>query len=399
METLDQLINLHRAGHGLAARFYTSAEVFQLELKQIYQRHWLFAGHLSEIPNPGDFLTYQVGPESIIIVRENDHRINAFFNVCRHRGSPVCTKPNGNLHEFVCPYHAWAYDLSGRLLSAQRMGADFDQAELGLFNCHVEIISGLLFVCLGILPPSFSQSRESISRFITPHGLDRAKICYTLTQRIAANWKIVAENSWECYHCPVAHRLYSYAMPYSRSMASGHERGRLAALQREWETKTRSLGFVIGGIEPIEGGIVWCQRYPLRPGFVTQSLDGAPVAPLMGNYREYDSGVTAVQVFPACGFSVCNDYALLCRITPISLDLTEVKYYWLVDRQAREGVDYLVDRVTEFWCTTAHEDLVLCEGTQKGVSSTRYLPGPLGEVEVDVERFTEWYIAQLSSRE
>lgn len=397
MSSIDEFLNGRQYGEGLTSEFYTNVDLFKLDTQRIYGRNWLFVGHVSEIPHEGDFLVFRVASESVICVRSKEKTINAFLNFCRHRGSPLCLDNAGHVNDFICPYHAWVYDLSGRLLSAKRMGENFNAEEYSLFTCRVEIENGLIFVCLADEAPSFHPIRTAITKFIAPHGLHKARVCHTLTQQIAANWKIVAENSWECYHCPSAHRSYCHAMPYSRTTASVQERETQAILQRDWENLVREQGHLTGGIELIDGGMVWCHRYPLHPKYVTQSLDGLPVASLMGTYREYDRGVTLVQIFPAHGFSICNDYALLQRILPISPALTEVKYYWLVDEGAREGSEYDLDRLTAFWRITAEEDLVLCENTQKGVSSSRYRPGPFAEVENDVRRFTDWYLSQMRS--
>ena len=94
------------------------------------------------------FLTYEIGEESIIVVRGFDQQLRAFFNVCRHRGSQICLKKNGNIRRFVCPYHAWAYDLDGKLISARHMADDFDHSQHGLHRCQVEVLEGLIFISL-----------------------------------------------------------------------------------------------------------------------------------------------------------------------------------------------------------------------------------------------------------
>lgn len=396
MSDIMQLIKGHEAGRGLAGVLYTDPQVFLLDMQRIYGRHWLFVGHVSEVDRPGSYVLVQIGVESIIVVRAASGGINAHFNVCRHRGAPLCSAPAGHVREFVCSYHAWTYDLDGGLVATSRLQTKCDRAEHGLFQCRVHVVEGLIFICLiEGAAPSFASTAADISRFAVPHGLKEARVCSTLTQRVAANWKVVAENSWECYHCPSAHPLYSHAMPYSRVNSPAEERRRIADAQMRWEERVRALGHVTGGIEPVDGRIVWCQRYAMLSGFMTQSVDGSPVAPLMGRYKEYDAGVTGIQTFPACGFALCNDYVMLQRIMPIAAEVTEVKYYWLVDADAKEGTDYSVDALTAFWRITAEEDRVLCEATHRGVSSRRYVPARLSEAEIDVARFTHWYLREV----
>ena len=98
--------------------------------------------------NPGDYISYEIADESIIIVRGDDDKLRAFFNVCRHRGSHICLDKCGTVKRLVCPYHAWAYDLEGNLVSARNMPDDFDSSKYGLHHCRVEILEGLIFICL-----------------------------------------------------------------------------------------------------------------------------------------------------------------------------------------------------------------------------------------------------------
>jgi glycine betaine catabolism A len=393
IERLQAIRAQYTPGCDLPGAFYTSPVVFDADMRAVYGRHWLFIGHSSEIPAVGAFILCRVGLDELIVVRSSPTEVNAFLNVCRHRGSALVANVSGNRGEFVCPYHAWVYDLSGRLLSAPLMPADFASSRYSLMRFTVRELNGLLFVSFAEHPQNFAAIADAIGPLLEPHGLRHAKVCRTLTQTVAANWKIVAANSWECYHCAPAHKVFSHIMPYAQLYASADARERYEAIHLEWEVTANTIR--VSPIEPVNGGIVWAKRYPVRAGFVTQSVDGKPVAPLMGSFRQYDRGVTGIQAFPAFWFSLCNDYALLTRIAPQGPRLTEVKYYWLVDSSASEGTDFDPARVAAFWSLTAREDLALCEANQRGVESSRYSPGRLSEPEVDVDRFIHWYLEQL----
>lgn len=188
-------------------------------------------------------------------------------------------------------------------------------------------------------------------------------------------------------------------MPYARTPVSADDRIKSEEFHKEWEARAMAHGFTTGGISLDDDQIVWAHRYPLAPTFSTQSVDGSPVAPLMGGYESYDGGVTAVQMMPACAFTLCSDYAKLTRILPVSLTATEVTYFWLVDKHSVEGTDFDKDRLTEFWRRTAIEDMGLCETVQRGVVSQRYIPGPLNDLEADVECFIRWYLRQIVATE
>ena len=109
---------------GLPREFYVDERVFELDLELIFYRQWLFAAHESELPQPGSYLTLQVGAYPIVLVRCGSGLIRAFVNACRHRGSRLCRAERGRAARLVCPYHQWTYDLDGRLFAARQMGAD-----------------------------------------------------------------------------------------------------------------------------------------------------------------------------------------------------------------------------------------------------------------------------------
>ena len=113
---IARLVAEHRPGGPLERDFYVAPEVFEADLARIFHRHWVFAGYAFQVARPGDFFTYKVGTESVIVVRDRAGEIRAFHNVCRHRGSRICKTEQGNAHRLVCPYHRWTYELDGALV-------------------------------------------------------------------------------------------------------------------------------------------------------------------------------------------------------------------------------------------------------------------------------------------
>jgi Rieske 2Fe-2S family protein len=144
-------------------------------------------------------------------------------------------------------------------------------------------------------------------------------------------------------------------------------------------------------------------RFPFKQGFVTQTMDGQLVAPLLGRLADADSGIVAASILPNFWLEASVDYAILVRLTPAGARRTEIQADWLVREDAREGTDFDVERVTQFWATTLAQDWKLCENTQKGIESRWYVPGPfapgitanssLGER--GPQAFVEWYLQQL----
>ena len=145
---LASLADRRATGYSLEAPFYTNQEVFDLDVAAIFAKHWLFSAAEAEIPEAGDFVTIDIGPYSVIILRDDDEEIRAFHNVCRHRGSRLLKDPCGSVGNIVCPYHQWTYRTDGDLIFAEAQPPTFDRSRYGLKPIHVRNVAGLIFVCL-----------------------------------------------------------------------------------------------------------------------------------------------------------------------------------------------------------------------------------------------------------
>nr|MCS5632405.1 Rieske (2Fe-2S) protein [Pirellulaceae bacterium] len=130
---LQDLIERRRPGHGLEGTFYTDDTVYQLDIDRVWRRGWLFAGHTCDVPSPGDYFTFGVGSDSILVLRDDGGQINAFHNVCSHRGTILCDVSQGTVGKIVCPYHQWTYDRAGALVTCKGM-QEVDHVELSLAN-------------------------------------------------------------------------------------------------------------------------------------------------------------------------------------------------------------------------------------------------------------------------
>jgi len=163
---LSELINNYQSGYSLDRGFYKSDEIYQKEIKNIFLENWILAGHASQIPKHGDFFLFEFDKESIIITRTKEGKINAFLNMCRHRGSHICLEKNGNTKALICPYHAWSYNLDGKLLAARTMNDDFDKSANGLYRAHVECVGGLIFISLAKKPLSLKSMQDDLKGHI-----------------------------------------------------------------------------------------------------------------------------------------------------------------------------------------------------------------------------------------
>ena len=204
-------------------------------MEAIFARHWIHVAVEPDIPEPGDYITVDVGRHSVVIVRDDDQQIRAFHNVCRHRGSRLCQDQQGSVGNLVCPYHQWTYTLDGKLAYAEHMGAGFDKRAHGLKPVHVQSLAGLLFICLADTPPTdFARLRDEVEPYLLPHHLNDCKIAAQIDIIEEGNWKLTMENNRECYHCAANHpeltiSLFEYGFGYQPSAANA----------QHWPTSTR----------------------------------------------------------------------------------------------------------------------------------------------------------------
>lgn len=166
MQALDiqQLIDRHVPGFALERDFYVHPDVLELEFERIFSRRWLFTCPAAAVKHAGDYLLVPLFQESTIVARSHDGVLRGFFNVCRHRGSHICTKPRGKVKSLVCPYYACVYDLDGKLISARLIKKDFDLDSHNLIPVHLREEQGLVFICLAVEPrDDFSPLADAVS--------------------------------------------------------------------------------------------------------------------------------------------------------------------------------------------------------------------------------------------
>lgn len=404
---LKDALSRKKPGHGLPRELYHDAVVYRTEMDFVWRAGWLFAGHSCQIRRPGEYFLYDVDGDSLIIVRGNDGLVRAFYNVCRHRGSILCEAQTGTLKRFICPYHQWTYELDGRLVLWRGMQEGLDKTKLGLHPAHAREVEGQIFVSLAAEPPDFDPAYQTIAAAARPQGLGRAKIAKQMDFDVAANWKLVWENNRECYHCNVNHPQYTKANfdHYNADDTIERVAVQLATVTARSEAKWAEQGLAITRHETgmtefpdPEHNIWWsANRTPLVDGFVTESLDGRQVAPLMGDYTEAaDVGTLRIRMLPNYWNHGSCDHSVAVRLTPKGLYNTQIQMTWLVDEKAEEGRDYDLEKLLPFWLYTAEQDWGICVNQQRGVNSTAYTPGPLSTYkEYNLDRFLRWYMNQM----
>ncbi len=398
-QSIADLVATQPQGMSLQQGFYRDPAVLDVEMQRIFLKSWLYVGHVSEIPDVGDYLLFEITNESVIIVRSAAETIHALVNVCRHRGSRVCTKPSGHEQLFVCGYHGWTYQLDGILRGARHLDSALDKSRYSLKQIHVEVLQGLIFVNFDADPVSFSPIKEDLNECLRPYGLDQAKVAKRASYPIDANWKLALENYCECYHCAPAHPEYT----------QGHGRAVLWSdvedLHKQVMNRAAEVGLTTDNVDRswANAGAVGIDRgfdrYPLFDGFVTGSRDGAPVAPLLGDLTGYDHGATDIHIGPPTFFLAYCDHVVVYRFTPLAVDSCDCEITWLVNGDAEEGKDYQLDELTWLWDVTTLADKTIIENNQKGVNSRFYEPGPYTKMEDFTRSFVQWYLSVMSSHE
>ena len=404
---ISPLLASRQPGYALPRDFFTDEDLYTAELEGIFARHWLFVASEPEIPEEGDYRTYQIGPYPIFILRQDDGSIAAFHNTCRHRGARVLQQDSGVVGaKIVCPYHRWSYDTAGLVVGCGDIGECNNTAGLRLKPVHLRVLSGLIFVCLAEQPPDdFDDMARQMSAYLGPHALPRAKVARQIDIIEEGNWKLTMENNRECFHCgghpELLRSLFHFIGDFTEESLSDEER---VTYRRYEAARERALaawaraGVPWERIEHLHGRATAfrTERLVLEGDGESMTLDSkAACKRLLGAFKEAALGTLHFHVQPNAWFHFLGDHIITFSVIPLSRDRTLVRTTWLVHAEAEEGKDYEVSNLTGVWEATNAQDASFVAETQRGVTSPRYVPGPLGSAEFMVDYFHRWYIERM----
>ena len=429
-------------GTTIPAEYYTEEKHYLNDERAIAENFWLMVDHQSRISKPGDYFVFEFGRgESLIIARAQDGAVKAFHNVCRHRGSRLCLhdfdgvlpseaksdgKPidpklsvvqlggSGNTPVFRCPYHAWTYDLQGSLVSVPPgMPTGFDLTQHGLHAAHVRLSEGFIFVSFAREdPPDFDAFVTNWQSVCQDYGTAQLKVVARKKYPTKANWKLALENFRECYHCQPSHTQSYFAVhnlqflylmtPDQRSRIEaelarhGHPLAPPSASRSQAQRRDDLVVEAPRGSGGMAGGYAG-QHLP--PGFVSGSIDGKPVAPLLPARKEW----THFSKYAATGFSTSylqayDDHVAAARFTPRGVASTDVEIFWLVGADAKPN-DVDVERMMALWDRTYREDRWIVENNQHGLSNSRYAfkgGQPYAANEGGPAGFVKWYMREVA---
>ena len=353
----------------LDARWYRSPEIFAAERERIFARDWICVGRLEQLERSGDFLLAEIAGESLIVVRGGDDGVRAFFNVCRHRGSRLCSEPSGRFKGTIqCPYHAWTYGLDGTLLAARTMAdlPGFERADHPLHQARVALLDGFVFVSLAAEPEPFEQAYAPLIGRFARWSLAQLRTAGTITYDLACNWKLVFQNYSECYHCPLVHPQLDRLSP--------SDSGR----------NDLSEGPFLGGYSELR-----------RPGTSLAQTGTTTRQPLGGvDGADLDRGYYYT-LFPTMMLSLHRDYAMVHYVEPLAAGSTRVRCAWMFDPAALAAPGFDPTDAVDFWDLTNRQDWRVNELTQLGIGSRAYTPGPYANGEGLLAAFDRHYLATM----
>jgi glycine betaine catabolism A len=335
----------------LPAEYYVSQEFFQRELERLFARMWICVGRVEQARRPGQFFVRDIMGDSIIVTGAGGGRVNAFYNVCRHRGTKLCTEHEGAFAGSIqCPYHAWTYDLDGRLVGAPHMDEvpHFRKQDYPLHRVHADVWDGHIFLNVSKTPSSsLMEQLGPLPEKFTSWRMQELRLGHRIVYDIRANWKLVIQNYNECLHCPNLHPALNKLSHY-----------------------------LSGENEPLQATYMG-GRMDLRPGVQTMSGDGScPRAFLPSLSGEDVRRVYYYAIFPNMLLSLHPDYMMVHTLWPLAPDRTIsiCEWHFHPDEIAKPGFD--PKDAVEFWDMTNRQDWHVCELSQAGISSRAYVPGP-----------------------
>lgn len=355
----------------LAAGYYTDAAYFAREREHIFRKLWLFVGRHDDLA-PGSYASFALAGAQVLLVRDEAGALRAFHNVCRHRGTLLCSAASGTARGHLqCAYHAWTYKLDGALHKAPHMDKveGFRTEDWPLRSIPLEVWAGNVFLYLGDgAPPPLAEYLDTVDHRFAAWDLGALVTVARRRYRLAANWKLVISNYHECLHCPVAH----------------------PQLQRQSH-------YLSGDNEPMHA--TWMgASMELSPGRATLSTAAAPRrAPLPGLDAEQRRRVYYYALLPSMLLNPHPDYVVTFALRALAPDATEIECHWLMhpSEVARPGFD--PSDAVDFWDLTNRQDWELSDLAQAGIGSSGYVPGPYSNREELLAAFDGWVRARAGN--
>jgi glycine betaine catabolism A len=333
----------------LPARYYTDPAIFHDELERLYFGRWICVGRTERIPQPGDYFLVELAAENVIVTRSNDGAMRAFFNVCRHRGTRMCTVTEGSFEgRIACPYHGWTYGLDGALIGAPHMEQPgFSRADYPLKTVAIAEWDGHIFLNFAAEPRPLTSQLDELPERFAAWRMGELRRYRRIVYDAKANWKLILANYNECLHCPLVHptlnRLTDYLGADNQPPNCNYIGG--------------AMGFR-GGAETMSFGGIRKRAY------------------LPGLSAEQQKIVNYYAIYPNLLLALHPDYMMVHTLWPKAVDRTEIVCEWHFHPDEMAKADFEGDDAVDFWDQANREDWGISELSQLGIASRSYRPGP-----------------------
>ncbi len=336
----------------LPGRYYYNPAIYAQEQEHIFGKMWVYACRADTLPEAGSYQVVTVVGESIIVIRNKDGILQAFLNVCRHRGARLCNQQSGQLKGSIqCRYHAWTYGLDGQLIGAPNVlrELEIDRTAFGLMPVALKVWEGLIWLNLSEELPSFDDQINDpvVHEFAGTAPVDRynignLKVGKSISYDVSANWKLVLENTLECYHCGPMHPELCDLLP---------------AFRASW------IDFNGEGTELAENTeaftITGKASRPHLPGLLPEDL------------RRYYGFLLMPNVF----LNLLSDHVVIDTFFPLGPELTRVTCDWLFDPEVMNRTDFDPMDAVEVLHLVNLQDWEVCEMAQKSMASRAFEHG------------------------
>ena len=323
----------------LPSHLYLDENIYEQEKRKIFYCNWHYAGHLSQLNKPGDYLTATVADESIFIVRGQDETLRGFYNVCRHRAHQLL-EGSGNTRNIVCPYHAWSYALDGELRHARisEKVPGFDKSEFCLQPVRVDTLCDLVFFNLDPDAESLDSQAPGLAQDLQERipelgNLRAAESISPFGSAIAANWKVVVDNFVECYHCSLVHPEFASLVDMSSFQMDTFSNW---SRQLAPDTRPENTAYPFDSDAPVQSAAFW-----------------------------YLWPTTSIGMFPG------SPNLIVLSILPLGQEKTTFSgYQYALDIDQNDDIrqQFQIDVLSP-------PDVALCESVQRGLKSRSYDQG------------------------
>jgi len=359
----------------LPGRYYYDPDIYAQEQEHIFSKMWVYACRADTLPAPGSYQVVTVAGESIIIVRDKDGRLQAFLNVCRHRGARLCNQQSGHLKGSIqCHYHAWTYGLDGQLIGAPNVlrESEFDRTAYGLLPVASKVWEGLIWLNLSKELPSFDdQINDPVVHAFAGtapyerYTLGQLKVGKSISYDVHANWKLVLENTLECYHCGPMHPELCDLLP---------------AFRASWIDFNGEGTELADNIEAFT--ITGKASRPPLPGLLPEDL------------RRY----YGILLMPNVFLNLLSDHAVIDTFFPLGPELTRVTCDWLFAPEEMSKTDFNPMDVVEVLHLVNLQDWEVCEMTQKSMASRAFEHGGIyTSLEQHIRGLVDYILEKLES--